>query len=89
MKRSTWNHVQAVDGCTNCKRAEHDHVWICACGRELSWADELLPVNCQCGTRNAMLYCPKKHPWSTAALVVSISLAIGYLIGWFLGKAFQ
>jgi hypothetical protein len=32
---------------------------------------------------------PKPNTWSTVALVVSISLAIGYLIGWFLGKAFQ
>lgn len=86
---TTWNKEQGVENCTNCNRPEHTHVWICSCGQELIWADKLLPVHCPCGSRDAMLWCPKKRPRSTVALVVSVCLAIGYLIGWFLGKMFQ
>jgi len=86
---TTWNHVQGTNGCTNCERAEHEHVWICSCGQELNWADKLLPVYCPCGSRDATLYCPKKRLWSTVALVVGVCLSVGYFIGWLLAKAFQ
>jgi hypothetical protein len=59
MERSTWNKKQGVDECANCNRTEHEHVWICFCGRELGWVDKLFPVKCLCGSsRGATLYCP-------------------------------
>jgi hypothetical protein len=92
-KATTWNKVQGVDDCTNCKRDERVHVWVCdGCGRQLDWADYLLPVDCTCGIpRAATLWCPEKRTsmWLTGTLVVSVCLTIGYLIGWALAKAIQ
>ncbi len=54
----TWRHEQGEDGCKNCGIDEHSHVWKCECGRELAWKDKLLPINCVCGSNQAMLWCP-------------------------------
>lgn len=60
MTDSTWNRASGTDGgCTNCGHVERVHVWKCdTCELPLPWMDDLLPVLCSCGSRNATLWCP-------------------------------
>ncbi len=52
-----WSKTQGKDTCTICGSDEGSHVWICECGRRLAWKNEVLPVDCKCGSLNAKLSC--------------------------------